>query len=369
MDKKKSVKIDLLAVLLAILFGIVIAFILILLTKNNPFLAFKYLFKGAIGTGNGKIFKLVKIGNVLLEATPLILAGLAVAFSFRTGLFNIGVSGQMLFAASLCLYVGTQFEMPKYIHVLVLILVAIIGGALFAFIPAILKSKLNINEVVTTIMMNYISVEIVSFFIKSTMKHPEYDSESIRILSSGSLRVDFFKSIFSYSNINLGFFIAIIAVIFYMFILNKTTFGFELKAVGLNKNAAFYSGIKVNRNILASLMISGALAGLAGYSYYMGNTDHIPIGVLPTYGFEGIVVSLLGLNNGIGIILSSIFLAFFKVGQGAIKANLVNNIPNQLVPIIIAVIIYFVGALYLFKRMVIKLMSYKKKSIKEGGIK
>jgi simple sugar transport system permease protein len=258
------------------------------------------------------------------------------------------------------MYVGTQFEMARIIHVPLVIIVAALGGAFWAFIPAILKARYKVNEVVTTIMMNYIALEVVSFMIRNVIQSEYFDTESMKVLPTATMRVPGLKEMFDGANVNLGIFIAIIMAIVYAFILNRTTFGFELKAVGFNKDASEYAGIKVNTRVLHALMISGAIAGLAGVTFYLGSTDHINIGKLPTYGFDGIVIALLGLNSAVGIILSSFLLAFFKVGSGAVKASLENNVPNQLVPMIIAVIIYFSATAAMFKNVIKKLVNKKR---------
>lgn len=356
---------DRIAPILAVVFGLIVGIFLILFTKNNPFEGFKYLLQGGIGLKDGSFDNWQKIGKLFLMATPLILTGLAVAFSFRTGIFNIGVSGQMLIGGLAAMVVGTQFEMARAIHIPLVIISAAIGGALWAFVPAILKAKYKVNEVVTTIMMNYIALEVVSYVIKNVIPHESFATESARVLPSASMRIKWLYDLFDRANLNIGIFIALIAAVIYAFILNKTTFGYELKAVGHNKDASEYAGIKVNTRILQSLMISGGIAGLAGVTFYLGNTDHIAIGQLPTFGFDGIVVALLGLNSAIGVILASLLLAFFKVGAGAVKANLANNVPNQLVPMMIAVIIYFSATSLLFKNIIKKLLVKKK----TGGAK
>lgn len=363
---RKEKTLDRIAPFIAVIFGLIVGVLLIAFTKNSPAEGFKYLFQGATGIRGGELTSWKKIGNLLLVATPLILSGLAVAFSFKTGIFNIGVSGQMLMGGLFATLLGTQLaSVPRVIMVPMVVVAAAIGGAIWAFVPAILKAKYKVNEVVTTIMMNYIALETTSYVVKTFIKSEHYDTESLIILPNATLRVEWLYDLFNRSNVNLGLFIALAVAIIYAFILNKTTFGYELKAVGLNKDSSEYAGIKVNKRILHALMISGAMAGLAGVTYYLGNTDHLAVGKLPTQGFDGIVVALLGLNSAIGVILSALLLAFFKVGSGAVKAGLVNNVPNQLVPMIIAVIIYFSATSAVFKNAIKKLTSPRKK----GGAK
>lgn len=357
---KKERTLDRIAPFAAVLFGLLVGVILILFTKNNPIEGFWYLIQGGfkgIEVGNFK-----RVGNVLLQASPLMLAGLAVAFSFRTGIFNIGVSGQMLIGGLMAVYVGSQFDMPRIIHLPVVLIVGTLAGALWAFIPAILKAKYKVNEVVTTIMMNYVALEAVKYFVKQFMPG-HFETESARVVATATMRADWMYTIFDKSNVNLGLFLALLVGVAYSFVLNKTTFGYELKAVGYNKDASEYAGIKVDRRILHALMISGAIAGLAGVAYYLGNTDHIKLGQLPTLGFDGIAVALLGLNSAIGILFASLLFGFLKSGGGFMNAMI--DIPNEIVAIMISVIIYFSATSLLFKT-VIKKWATKKK---QGGAK
>lgn len=355
---KKERTLDRIAPFAAVLFGLLVGFLLILFTKNNPFEGFKYLIQGGlkgIEVGNFK-----RVGSILIHSSPLMLSGLAVAFSFRTGVFNIGVSGQMLVGGMLAVFVGSQFDMPRIIHLPVVMLAGTIGGALWAFIPAILKAKYKVNEVVTTIMMNYVALEAVKYFVKTFMPG-HFETESARIVATASLRTEWLFNIFDKANVNLGLFIALIMGVIYSFILNRTTFGYELKAVGHNKDASEYAGIKVDRRILHAMMISGAIAGLAGVAYYLGSTDHIKIGQLPTLGFDGIAVALLGLNSAIGILFASLLFGFLTTGGGFMNAMI--DIPNEIVAIIISVIIYFSATSLLFKTFIKKWATKKK----QGG--
>lgn len=363
---RKEKTLDRLAPFIAIFFGLLVGMLLVVITGNSPFEAFEALLRGGIGLKNGSIDSLEKIGNMLIKATPLMLTGLAVAFSFKTGIFNIGVSGQMYIGGLCAILVGTQLDLPRVIHLPAVVLAGIIGGAAWAFIPAVLKAKYKINEVVTTIMMNYIAIEVVNYMVYNKITHIDYATESVRVAdgSSATLRVEWLKNMFDGANVHIGIFIALTVAVFYWFVLNKTTFGYELKAVGLNKDASEYAGIKVNSRILQALMISGAIAGLAGVTFYLGNTDHIAAGKLPTMGFDGIVIALLGLNSAIGVVLSTIFLAILKTGSIAVNAS-VQGIPNELVSTMISIIIYFSATTLLFKNLVKKALTKKKK--KSGG--
>jgi simple sugar transport system permease protein len=359
---RKERTLDRIAPFAAVLFGLLVGVILILFTKNNPVEGFKYLIQGGIKGVEVGNFK--RVGNVLLLTTPLMLSGLAVAFAFRTGVFNIGVSGQMMVGGLFAVYIGSQFEMPRIIHVPLVMIVGMIAGALWALIPALLKAKYKVNEVVTTIMMNYVALELVKYFVKSFMPG-HFETESARILSTSTLRASWMYEMFDKSNVNIGLFVAVIMGVIFSFILNRTTFGYELKAVGFNKEASKYAGIKVDQRILHAMMISGAIAGIAGVVYYLGNTDHIKIGQIPSFGFDGIAVALLGLNSAIGIFFASLLFGFLKTGGGFMNAMI--DIPNEIVDIMIAVIIYFSATSLLFKNFIKKMATQKKAPAKNKG--
>lgn len=332
---------------LSVLLGLIVGAIIMMLSGYNPIEAYIKLFEGA-----GLFGDLRRLGNTLLTATTLILTGLSVAFAFRTGLFNIGAAGQMLIGGFVATYIAIIYELPRIIHLPFAIIAAAIAGAIWGIIPGFLKAKFKIHEVVTTIMMNWIAVWSVYYFVPVLIKG-KYDTESAAIRSSASLRTPWLSNLFNNSNVNIGLLIAIVAAIGVWFILEKTTFGYELKAVGYNIHAAKYSGMKVNRNIIISMMIAGGLAGLAGATYYLGYTDNIKIGILPPQGLEGIAVALLGLNTPFGVTLSALLLGIMSAGKGFMQSS--TNVPNELVPIIIAVIIFFTATSLMIKDWLIKL--------------
>lgn len=316
---------------ISILLGFLVGAIIILLSGANPIEAYGALIKGALGDIN-------KVGTTLLQATTLMLTGLAVAFAFRTGLFNIGASGQMLMGGFFAVVIGVVFELPRYIHLPLAVVSAILAGALWALIPGILKAVFRVHEVVTTIMMNWIAVWTVYYFVPEKIVG-RFKTESANIASTASLREGWLTDLFNGSYVNLGIFLALLSALLVWWILDRTTFGYELKAVGFNPDGAKYSGMKVNRNIILSMMISGGLAGLAGATFYIGYASNIKIGVLPTHGFDGIAVALLGLNTPIGVVFSALFFGFMNAGKGAMQVA--TKVPNELVPIIIATIIFF----------------------------
>ncbi|AOR24369.1 ABC transporter permease [Clostridium taeniosporum] len=320
--------------ILAVVLGLIAGAILMALIGDNPVDGYSYLFRGGL-------MNIERIGNTLATATPLILTGLSVAFAFKTGLFNIGAPGQMLFGGFAATAIGLTYSnsMSRPILLLFMIIVGAIAGALWAFIPGLLKAKFNVNEVVSTIMMNWACYWVVYYTIPAYFKGESLETESRLLPEVASLKTPILTKLFDGSYINLGIFIAILSVIIVGFILTKTVLGYELKAVGFNRDAAEYAGMSVNKNVIYSMMIAGALSGLAGVTQYVGNASNIQIGVMPTQGFDGIAVSLLGANNPIGVFISAIFFGLLYSGKGFMNAN--TSIPPEIADTIIATIIYF----------------------------
>ena len=342
----------------SIIFGFVVGFLLLLLLGYDAVSGFRALFEGGVaGITDGN---LRQFGNVLLNMTPLILTGLSIAFAFKTGLFNIGVAGQMLFGGFLAVAVGSLWDMPRILHLPLLILASMIGGGLWATVPGILKAKFRINEVVTGIMMNYIALWGVRWFTSRWVAGSDV-TQSAPILESATLRSPWLTEMFDRSTVNYGLFIGIAACLATWFILEKTTFGFELKAVGYNKDAAHYAGMKVTRNILISMIIAGALAGLGGATLYAGFSDRMTgLGTMPSQGFDGIAVALLGLNSPLGVFLAAFFLGYMNIGGAYMQV--LERIPAELVSIIISTIIYFAA-------LSVMIEGWLKKLKRDGGAK
>lgn len=318
---------------IAVALGLIAGAILMLIIGDNPVDGYTYLFKGGL-------MNIQRIGDTLATATPLIFTGLSVAFAFKTGLFNIGTPGQMLFggfcATSVALLYGNS--MPRFLLLILIVLVGALAGALWAFVPGILKAKFNVNEVVSSIMMNWTAYWIIYYAVPAYFKGST-ETESRNIPEVASLKTEWLTKLFDGSYINLGLIIAIIVVILIWFILSKTVLGYELKAVGFNRDAAEYAGMSVNKNIALSMMIAGALSGLAGVAQYIGNSSNMQIGIMPSQGFDGIAVSLLGANNPFGVLVSAIFFGLLYSGKGFMNVN--TSIPPEIADTIIAIIIYF----------------------------
>lgn len=310
---------------------------------ENPFEAYAYIFKGALMNRE-------RVGNTLATAAPLLFTGLSFAFAYKTGLFNIGAPGQMLAGGIAATIVGRFVFLPRPLYLAVLILCAASAGALWGALAGFLKARFNVHEVVSTIMLNWTAYWAIYYFIPAFLKGPSLETESAALLASQSLRAPWLSAIFSGSEyVNSGIILAILAIIATGFLLDRTTLGYELKAVGANKSCAEYAGINVRRAIALSMAISGALAGLAGLSYYAGYSLNMQIGVMPSQGFDGIAVALLGASTPVGAMLAALFFGALQSGKGFMNA--MTSVPPEIAETIISVIIYFTATSVLFERL------------------
>jgi general nucleoside transport system permease protein len=331
--------------LIAVLLGLIAGGILMLLIGSSPIEGYSYLIDGALKS-------IERVGNTLATSTPLIFTGLSVMFAFRTGLFNIGASGQMLIGGLCATMVGLTYDFSRPVLLVLMILAGILGGGLWAYIPGLLKARFNVHEVVSTIMMNWIAYWTAYYIIPSYFKGKFLETESRALPDKATLKMSSLSDLFDGSYVNLGLFLAVVIVLIIAFIIDKTTLGFELKAVGFNRHAAEYAGMRVNRNIILSMVISGALAGLGGVALYAGNANVIQIGILPSQGYDGIAVSLLGANSPFGVFFAAILFGILYSGTGFMNA--MTEIPPELANTIIAIIIYFAATSVLIERLLRK---------------
>ena len=285
-----------------------------------------------------------ELGQVLYFAIPIIMTGLSVGFSAKTGLFNIGAAGQFIVGAYAAVFVGVRFGfLPGHLHWIIALLAAILAGAIWGAIPGFFKALFNVNEVIACIMTNYIGMYLVNFLTQRTI----FDSnrnQSMRVAETANIPKmgmdEIFRDGFIHSSANSGIIIAIVFAIIIFIVLERTSFGYELKACGFNREAARYAGINEKRSIILSMMIAGALAGLGGALLFLGGAGRsiTVVDILAQEGFNGIPVALLGLNNPIGIIFSGLLIAYLNVG--GFNMQLYDFVP-QVIEIIIAIIIYF----------------------------
>lgn len=379
---------SLMASLTCILFGLIIGFIALLvlgwitLAQEGSALTFGEMlsktwnsgFKAILSGGFYKTANAMGMGvrSEILQTAPLIMTGLSVAFAFKTGLFNIGAAGQYTVGAYFALYAALVLHLPWW----VCLIAAAVGGAIWGAIPGIFKAYLNVNEVITAIMFNWIGLYGVNTLIYQGGTGVMYNtnttkSYTIKQVSPESLLPTFNVTVGDKGYFGkmflptIGIFIAIAVAVVIWIILNKTTFGYELKACGHNKNAAKYAGINDKKNIILSMTIAGALAGLgAGLFYLSGSKEWEPLvsTALPAAGFNGISVALLASSNPIGCIFSALFIAHITVGGGFMDASV---FPGEVADIISGVVIYLCAFSLLFKGAILKLFTPKAR--KEGG--
>ena len=345
----------------AVFLGVLAGALLILLIGKNPLVGYERLLFGAFSNKR-------RIGNTLSMSTQLILMGLSFSFAYKTGLFNIGGSGQMLMGGILSTILGHYLpsSLPKPLYVLILLIGAILIGGLWGLIAGFLKAKFNVHEVVSSIMLNWIAFWLCYDFIPRFVKDQAIAVKSKPLEFSRTLGMEWLRKATGMSTLNLGFLFAIIACVIIYFILEKTTLGFNLKAVGANKYCAEYAGIKIQRSIMISMAIAGALAGVAGLTYYCGYSNLMEMGKMPNEGFDGIAVALLGNCSPIGVFFAAIFFGALKMGKGSLAAV---GIPTELADTIIATIIYFTATSVIiasFWKRVYKKRFEKKRAKLEG---
>lgn len=348
-----SIIASIMSILVGILFGIVLLFIL------KPSEALYGLSKMLL-TGFSSPDK---FGKILYQAMPLIMTGLSVGFAFKTGLFNIGAPGQYLIGTFFALFVVLVLKLPWWLA----IIFAGVGGAIWGAVPGIFKALLGVNEVITSIMFNWIGLFLVNVLISNTPKmlSTTYGGTGGRTAPLAVVNPQGMLPKLGLDRINpsltMGILLAIFMAIVIYLIIDKTTFGYELKACGFNKNASKYAGINEKRNIILSMIIAGSLAGIGGGLYYLNGGTTFTIGMnLPAMGFNGIPVALLAMSNPLGIIFSAIFISYIQVGGEAMQPEFA----PEAISIIIAVIIYLSAFSLLFKTIIARGFS-KNKFIEE----
>ncbi|WP_419726148.1 ABC transporter permease [Terrisporobacter petrolearius] len=342
---------------LSILLGLLVGAIVLIISGNSPIEAYGAMIEGIIG-------KPKYIAWTIIKATPYILTGLSIAFAFKTGLFNIGAEGQFIIGALVATVVGYSINLPAIIHIPLTIILAGLAGGLWGSIAGFLKSKFGINEVIATIMLNWIAFYLSNFMVSSSFISVPNSEASVNIQDSASIGIDWLKGLVGpATSVNWGIIVSIVLVFAIWFILTKTTLGFELRAVGHNKDAAEYAGIDVGKSILKSMAIAGLLAGVAGAIQVMGVTHNITVlAAQEGYGFDGIAVALIANSNPIGVIFSGLLFGAFK--YGGIKMQSVGA-PSEVINIVIGSIVFFIALSNGLRMLYIKM---KQKKAKGGNI-
>ena len=381
----KKVLASLLSILAGLLLGSIVVIIVGLaeqkITTAGMWEGVRLIFAGILSTGRDAAgaltwgFNAQNVGNMLFRAMPLIMTGLSVAVAFKTGLFNIGAPGQYLMGTlvSLSVALGIPSEsVPVGIIWLLAFLGGMLAGALWGAIPGLLKALLNINEVLACIMTNWIAANLVTWmFDISNFKNIAESTKSGYIykttyngVATPKLGLD---KLFPGSQVNGGVLLAILLAIVVYIIMQKTTFGYQLKACGSNRHAARYAGIPDKRNIVLSMAIAGALAGAGAALYWLsGNTEFYwtTYQSLPVVGFNGIPVALLAINNPIGVIFAGIFMAMLNiVGMQLTNLTAYNE---YITDVIIAVIVYLSAFSLVIRMMLVNIR--KRKELKKAAV-
>ena len=366
------------ASLLCIFGGIFVGFVvLVLLSVFNPRIGFAEAVRGILivlgGPFSGGGNSLFQFGNMLFNATPLILTGLSACIAFKTGLFNIGAPGQYLMGAMVTLIVSLSIPsaaVPSPVIWLLALICGTLAGALWGAIPGFFKAYLNVNEVIVCIMTNWIAANVVSWvfngskFINVAESKVNFimktEVNNIATATFGLDKIFSGGSVVSYADASI--FLAICVAIALYVVMNKTTFGYELKACGFNRDGAKYAGMNEKRNLLLAMAIAGGLAAMGASIWCLNGHQDFKwetYQTLPVDGFNGIPAALLAGNNPIGIIFTAIFLKYINVGGSNLAANTAFN--EYVSQLMVAMIVYFSG----FARYISMLLSTKKKSLQE----
>jgi ABC-type uncharacterized transport system permease subunit len=357
---------------LAVISGLIIGAILIILTSESVYAAFagsfsaglaeswkvvsvaySALFSGSLGDpvriinalSSGDDLEIRRSFNPILESlvatTPYIFAGLAVALSFRTGLFNIGVEGQLFMGAAAATFVGYSIKgLPPYIHMPLAFAAGAVGGGIWGFIPGFLKAKTGGHEVINCIMLNWIAFRLTEWLLSGPMNRPGSGGMPISPMIEQSAWIpQFFATPIRF---HLGFFIALAFAYGVYWLLFRTTWGFNLRTTGANPSAARYAGMDIVKSTMIAMALSGALAGMAGATQVLAINRSMAIGLSSGYGFDSIALALLGNSHPLGVILAS--LLFGVLVNGATRMMVVSQIPIDIISVLQAFILAFVAA-------------------------
>ncbi|QEN07587.1 ABC transporter permease [Oceanispirochaeta crateris] len=360
--KKKMTDSPLGLTLISVFLGLLVGALILLIIGYNPIEAYKVILMGIFSSPR-------YISWTVIYATPIILTGLSVAFAFKTGLFNIGAEGQFIIGALTAALAGYYVPMPALLHIPFVLLCSLTAGALWGGIAGYLKARYGVNEVISTIMLNWIALYLNNYIVlNDKIKRPGSEATN-KILDSAKIiffdtwkksseGIEFRKAHPFWGDIfrtpaNAGFLIAILAALIIWIILKKTTLGYSLKAVGFNKDAAEFGGINIKASMINSMAIAGALSGLAGAVQIMGFTrEASALSAMEGFGFEGISVSLIGAVHPIGCVLSGLLYGALKYGGSKIQPAI--GAPYEIINIIMGTIVLFISMPKLIRMMKLK---------------
>lgn len=350
--------------LFSVLFGLIVGAVIMLVFGYNPISGYAALLGSAFGS-------MQDIGGVLTQMTPLILTALGFAVAQTAGFFNIGLSGQALAGWVGSVWYALSFpDMPAYLMMPSAILLGIGLGAIAGAIPGWLRAQFGASEVIVTIMMNYILLFLGNNILQNTMSKSIKESAETtkQVGANASLQMKWLTDLTQGSSISAGIFIALIMIVVIWFVMTKTTLGFEIRAVGLNADAAKYAGMSAKRNAVIAMAISGGLAGLAGTIEGLGNyLNFFTQNGSPAIGFDGMAVALLGSGSYLGILASAAIFSVLKIGGLGMPMS--SGVPFELVDIVTASIIFFVGAKYLIQLIQKRIHEMDEKAAQAAAVK
>ncbi len=317
--------------LIAIFIAFVIGALLVLASGNNPVAAYVSLIQGAVGSPTA-------IGRTLLNATPLVFTGLAVAVAFRAGLFNIGGEGQVFIGAITAAWLAVSVGFLGIAAIPIVLLACVVTGFIWGAIPGFLKARFGAHEVITTIMLNFIAINLATYFALGPLRSEgivpgtETIEAAARIPAIG----------LGLGRVNYGLAVAVLAAVVIYFLLWRTKLGFRIRAVGLSPGAANYAGMRIGTNTVLAIAIGGAMAGLGGGVEVLGVYGKMSIPFVSNLGFNGIGVALLGRNHPVGVVLGA--LLFGGLASGAQEMQFATDVPLDLSDVLLAVILLLVTA-------------------------
>ncbi len=351
--KKKTKNSNVMVPIIAVLIALVIGAIVMVIGGYNPLVAYQSLVTKVFGS-------VYDIGETIRAIIPLLLSGLAVAVANKAGVFNIGVDGQIIMGAVSSLLVGTLIEMPPILHGIVAIFVGVVAGGLWGVLVAGLKTKFGINEVISSIMLNYIALYFSHILIKNFAAQ-EGTARSAMIKESAGITFPSLNEVFDGARIHWGFFLVPFIIFAFYYFFEKTRWGYETKVVGLNPNAASYAGIRVNRIMTRTMFLSGALGGLIGTLDTLGVYGYVAISSSTSgIGFDGVAIALLGGNSALGTTLSGILIGALNYGSQGMQFGA--GVPSEIIGIVISLIIFFVAAPGIVKAVLPKKQLHKEEA-------
>ncbi|MBE3594181.1 MAG: ABC transporter permease [Candidatus Carbobacillus altaicus] len=320
----------------SIVLGFLVGAIIMAFGGFNPFVAYAALMQKAFGSP-------YNIGEMLREMTPLLLTGLSVAFAFRAGLLNIGTAGQMVMGSLGAALVGVLVPLPPIVHAIVALFVGVLFGALWGSLVGYLKAYRGVNEVIAAIMLNWVALYFANYVIRTAILDPQQKQRSLYVASSARINADFLSALFQNARLSYGFLLALLMVYVFWFLLYRTRLGFELRAVGAGAEAAQYAGIRIGRQVIVTMFLSGAFSGLAGAIEVLGVYGYMTISTVhASYGFDGIAVALLGGATALGTLFSAFL--FAVLSYGAAGMQFAADVPLEVSRVVMAAILFFVAA-------------------------